>query len=92
MYEFLYSLSYVDIKSFLKEVRSDVFKVIFLVIFFVIFIRIMMKINKNVIGTKKKRLCYSFETEPVYANIRDLSQIKIYHVYVNMLSMLFPGT
>lgn len=53
MYEFLYSPSYVDIKSFLKEVRSDVFKVIFLVIFFVIFIRIMMKINKNVIGTKK---------------------------------------
>lgn len=53
----------------------------------------MMKINKNVIGTKKKRLCYSFETEPVYANIRDLSQFKIYHdVYVNMLSMLFPGT
>lgn len=53
----------------------------------------MMKINNNVIGTKKKRLGYSFETEPVYANIRDLSQFKIYHdVYVNMLSMLFPGT
>lgn len=53
----------------------------------------MMKINNNVKGTKKKRLCYSFETEPVYANIRDLSQFKIYHdVYVNMLSMLFPGT
>lgn len=34
MYEFLYSLSYVDIKSFLKEVRSDV--LMFLKLYFLL--------------------------------------------------------